>query len=149
MNAVVQPRRRKAGISSNSAPLSWPLPRGQDLFPLYGHAMVARAGVAGARVGRFRRGRRDRGRGIAVLGRGERGGAALGHGGSIDALDDGMNACVHDLRRLHRSGIGVIVRQRTGLGSTGLRGFGVDARWIRATVFRRIAQRRILQRRTD
>ena len=28
MNAVVQPRRRKAGISSNSALLSWPLPRG-------------------------------------------------------------------------------------------------------------------------
>ena len=25
---MAQPRRRKAGISSNSAPLSWPLPRG-------------------------------------------------------------------------------------------------------------------------
>ena len=28
--------------------------RGQDLFPLYGHVMVTRAGVAGGRVGRFR-----------------------------------------------------------------------------------------------
>ena len=27
-NAVVQPRRRNAGISSSSALLSWPLPRG-------------------------------------------------------------------------------------------------------------------------
>ena len=120
--------------------------RGQGLFPLYGHVMVARAGDSGGRVGCFGRGF-WRWRGIAVLGRGERGGAAFGHGRCINALDDGMNACVHGLGRLHRSGMGVIVQQRTGLEIPGLRGFGVDARWIRATVFRRIAQRRILQRR--
>ena len=97
MNAVVQPRRRNAGISSSSALLSWPLPRGgcHDLFRLHRHVATAARdgdahGVMIARAGRFRRGRRDRRRGIRVHGRGECGGAAFGHGGSLDALDDGI-----------------------------------------------------------
>ena len=111
---MAQPRRRKAGISSNSALLSRPLPRGgartcsrstDTSWPP--PAMASPAGGSG----RFRRGRRDRGRCIRVHGRGEGGGAAYGHGGSIDALDDGMNACVHGLRRLHRNRLGVIARQ--------------------------------------
>ena len=61
-------------------------------------------------------------RGIRVHVRGECGGAAFGHGGSIDALDEGLNACVHGLRRLHRSGIGVIVRQCIGFRSAVLPG---------------------------
>ena len=40
-----QPRIVVAGVATR---------RGQDLFPLYGHVMVTRAGVAGGRVGRFR-----------------------------------------------------------------------------------------------
>ena len=111
--------------------------------------MIGKVGVAGGRVGRFRHRRRDRRHGIAVLGRGECAGAAFGHGGSIDALDDGMKACVHGFLCLHRSGISVIVRQCIGLRSLGLRGVVVDARWIGATVdviaiiFRRTTQRRI------
>ena len=66
--------------------------------------------------------------------RGECGGAAFGHGGSIDALDEGLNACVHGLRRLHRSGIGVIVRQCIGFRSAVLPGFAIRARWIDAAV---------------
>ena len=95
------------------------------------------------------RGRRDRRRGIRVHGRGEYGGAAIGHGGSIDALDDGLNTCVHGLLCLRRSGIGDIVRRSTSLRFPGLRGVAVGARWIGATVgviaiiFRRIAQRRV------
>ena len=58
--------------------------RGQDLFPL------------------------DRRRGIRVHGRGECGGAAFSRGGSIDALDDGINACVHGLLCLHRNGFRII-----------------------------------------
>ena len=43
MNAVAQPRRRKAGISSNSciAVAAVAARRGQDLFRLYGHLMAA------------------------------------------------------------------------------------------------------------
>ena len=106
-------------------------------------------GVMIARAGRFRRGRRDRRRGIRVHGRGGCGGAAFGHGGSIDALDDGINACVHGTRRLRLSGIGDIVRRSTGLRIPGLRGVAVGARWIGATVgvipsiFRRMVQWRV------
>ena len=122
--------------------------RGQDLFPLDRHVMAAaRDGVAGGRVRRFRRGRRDRGRCFRVHGRGECGGAAFGHGGSIDALDDGMNACVHALRRLHRNRLGVIARGCSALRCPGLRGAVVDGRWIGdairviAAAFRRIVDR--------
>ena len=138
---MVQPRRRNAGISSSSALLSWPLPRGGAMTCSGFTRHVATAardgdahGVMIARAGRFRRGRRDRRRGIRVHGRGECGGAAFGHGGSIDALDDGINACVHGTRRLRLSGIGDIVRRSTGLRIPGLRGVAVGARWIGATV---------------
>ena len=49
--------------------------RGQDLFPLGGHVLAA------ARDGDAN--------GVMIA----RGGPAFGHGGSIDALDDGLNAC--------------------------------------------------------
>ena len=153
---MVQPRRRNAGILQQLrfvvvAVAAW---RCHDLFRLHRHVATAARdgdahGVMIARAGRFRRGRRDRRRGIRVHGRGECGGAAFGHGGSIDALDDGINACVHGTRRLRLSGIGDIVRRSTGLRIPGLRGVAVGARWIGATVgviasiFRRIAQRRV------
>ena len=84
--------------SGSTGTLLWP--------PRYGDAH----GVMIARTGRFRHGGCDRRLGIRVHGRGECGGAAFGHGGSIDALDDGMNACVHGTRRLHRSGFRIIAR---------------------------------------
>ena len=96
--------------------------------------MAARAGVAGGRVGRFQRGRRDRGRCIRVHGRGDCGGAAFGHGGSIDALDDARNAYVHGTRRHHRSGCGGVARQCIGFRSAVLPGFAIRARWIDAAV---------------
>ena len=107
---MAQPRRRKAGYLQQLrfvvvAVAAW---RCQDLFPLYGHVMVARVG--GGWAGHFRRGRRNRERCIRVHGRGECRGAAFGHGGSIDALDDARNAHVHGTRRLHRSGFRIIAR---------------------------------------
>ena len=123
--------------------------RGHDLFRLHRHVAIGARdgdahGVKIARAGRFRCGRRDRRSGIRVHGRGECGGAAIGHGGSIDALDDGLNTCVHGLLCLRLSGIGDIVRRSTGLRIPGLRGVAVG---VIAIIFRRSAQRRVCRSR--
>ena len=155
---MVQPRRRKAGISSNSALLSWPLPRGGAMTCSGSTGQVATAardGIAGvmiARVDRLRRGRRDRRRCIRVHGRGECRGAAIGHGGSLDALDDGLNRAFMGCCASTGAGSATLsAGSASASGAPDLRGVAVGARWIGATVgviasiFRRIAQRLLPQ----